>query len=178
MKLLYLLEGMVAYVRGAVRRGWRWWWDSGTEYPFIPDPLRVLPEAPWALPGAVYFLPDPADLAVDPFDFESLGPEWVEMGYVVDKDGPDPVKRAYDLVAETNRVLTEVFGGAWDLPPDPLGSGAADAKAQSFAQAPFDPTDWYPLDGENWEALIAKAEDPYLWTPEIDWDDVIIRGDQ
>ncbi|WP_066904048.1 hypothetical protein [Mycolicibacterium houstonense] len=99
--------------RAAVRRAWHWWWVSGTEYPFIPDPLRVLP---------------PAVADRDQLD-------WAEAGAAI---------------AE-NLHLTQ----RWIL-------GASE--------------DQYPLIGEGWEALIAKAEDPYRWTPPDAWDDVIIRG--
>lgn len=65
MKLLYLLEGMVAYGRGALRRGWRRWeqvsetiltwaeqtvdWITLSKDDRIPDPLRVLPAGTGAL---------------------------------------------------------------------------------------------------------------------------------
>lgn len=148
MKPFYLLEGMAAYVRGAVRRGWRWWervsetiltwaeqvgnwWTHTSDGVVIPDPLWVLPVSTASPYAGTWTLQQPNGEIWGPFRYDE-GPQLYQE---------DPVKRAYDMVAETNRVLTEVFGGPWDLPPD-------------------------LFDLEDWEGLLLA-----------DYNDVIVRGE-
>lgn len=131
MKLFYLLEGMVAYVRGAVRRGRRWLRRETV----IPDTLRVLPEA-----SRYTISVDGAQTGSWAVHDQETGLIWGPFRY--GERPVDPVKRAYDIVAETNRVLTEVFGGPWDLPPDP-----------------FDPEDWEGLLLADYDDVIVRGDE-------------------
>lgn len=138
-------------------KNWAWAvWRFFTDWAYVPAPLQVLPPTVRVWDKDFLYVatgPTSGTVTVDNGSVRTVLPynaSAEEFGAAVSAE-PDPMVRTLALLTEQRRVLNQLLYGPWELPEDP-----------------FNPDDW--------ESLIAKAEDPYRWTPDIDWESPIAEG--